>query len=172
MWKTSQSLKQAPVPFLETPVPSPSVPVLEVTNHVHPISTVPDSAVICKGQTFKGEITGTGSLFVDGRVEGGINLPNERVTIGQHGVVIGRFSSSNACIIAREIVIMGTVTGDVSASDRVEIRAEGTLNGEVSTLRISIADGAYFRGEVDIRKKSVNTVSKLEEYGDEAVRTA
>ena len=87
-------------------------------------------------------------------------------------MVIGRFSSSNACIIAREIVIMGTVTGDVSASDRVEIRAEGTLNGEVSTSRISIADGAYFRGEVDIRKKPVVSATNIAEYGDEAVRSA
>ena len=133
---------------------------------------MPESAVICKGQVFKGEITGTGSLFVDGRVEGGIHLPNERVLIGQHGVVVGRFSSSNACIVAREIVIMGTVNGDVSASDRVEIRAEGTLNGEVSTARISIADGAYFRGEVDIHKKPVCMVSDLAEYDGEAVRTA
>jgi cytoskeletal protein CcmA (bactofilin family) len=176
MWKAIQSVNHAPVPapvsFPEPVAPTPAAPVLEVSSHPQPITTIHDSALIYKDQVFKGEITGGGSLFVDGRVEGGINLPNERVTIGQHGVVVGSFSAANACIVAREIVIMGTVTGNVSASDRVEIRAEGTLNGEVSTARISIADGAYFRGGVDIRKKPVRMVSAIAEYDDDAVKTA
>jgi cytoskeletal protein CcmA (bactofilin family) len=119
-----------------------------------------DHAVIGKGLLIKGEITGTESLYIDGRVEGSINIPNERVTIGQHGRVVSTMSATmNVCITAREIVIMGKVTGNVSASDRVDIRAEGNLTGDVSTSRISIADGAYFNGGVDIRKADAKSVS-------------
>jgi cytoskeletal protein CcmA (bactofilin family) len=121
-----------------------------------------DQAVIGKGLAIKGEITGTESLFIDGKVEGSINIPNERVTIGQNGRVVARMSATkNVCITAREIVIMGKVTGNVSASDRVDIRAEGTLRGDVITSRISIADGAYITGGVDIHKSEAKTLASV-----------
>jgi cytoskeletal protein CcmA (bactofilin family) len=93
----------------------------------------------------KGEITGSESLYIDGKVEGSLNLPGNRVTVGRNGQV-------SANITAREIVVLGKVRGNVSATDRVDIRAEGSLNGDVAAARISIEDGAFFKGGIDIRK--------------------
>jgi cytoskeletal protein CcmA (bactofilin family) len=104
-----------------------------------------DQATIGKGLIIKGEITGTESLFIDGKVEGSINLPGNRVTVGRNGQV-------TSSIAAREIVILGKVRGNISASDRVDIRAEGALTGDVTAARISIEDGAFFKGGIDIRK--------------------
>ena len=78
-------------------------------------------------------------------MEGSINLPGNRVTVGRNGQVA-------ANITAREIVVLGKVRGNVSATDRVDIRAEGSLTGDVAAARISIEDGAFFKGGIDIRK--------------------
>jgi cytoskeletal protein CcmA (bactofilin family) len=107
-----------------------------------------EQATIGKGLFVKGEINGSESLFVDGKVEGSINLPGNRVTVGRNGQVA-------ASIAAREIVILGKVRGNVSASDRVDIRAEGALTGDVTAARISIEDGAFFKGGIDIKKVEV-----------------
>jgi cytoskeletal protein CcmA (bactofilin family) len=84
-------------------------------------------------------------LYVDGKVEGAINLPGNRVTVGRNGQVA-------ANIMAREIVVLGKVRGNCQASDRVDIRSEGSLTGDVVAARISIEDGAFFKGGIDIRK--------------------
>jgi cytoskeletal protein CcmA (bactofilin family) len=110
-----------------------------------------DQANIGKSLILTGEITGSESLFIDGKVEGRINLPGNRVTVGRNGKV-------NASINAREIVVLGKVRGNVSASDRVDIRAEGALTGDVACARISIEDGAFFKGGIDIRKPEVKAV--------------
>jgi cytoskeletal protein CcmA (bactofilin family) len=104
-----------------------------------------DQATIGKGLFIKGEITGTESIFIDGKIEGSLNLPGNRVTVGRNGQVA-------ASINAREIVILGKVRGNVSATDRVDIRAEGALTGDVAAARISIEDGAFFKGGIDIRR--------------------
>ena len=104
-----------------------------------------EQATIGKSLVIKGEVTGSESLYIDGRVEGSINLPGNRVTVGRNGVV-------NANIAAREIVVLGKVRGNLSASDRVDIRTEGSLTGDVVAQRISIEDGAFFKGGIDIRK--------------------
>ena len=123
-------------------MPTPP-PVVEPVNRA-PISAG-DQATIGKGLLVKGEITGSESLYIDGKVEGSINLPGNRVTVGRNGQVA-------ASIIAREIVVLGKIRGNVSASDRVDIRAEGSLSGDVAAARISIEDGAFFKGGIDIRK--------------------
>jgi cytoskeletal protein CcmA (bactofilin family) len=104
-----------------------------------------EQATIGKGLFIKGEITGSESLYIDGKIEGTINLPGNRLTIGRNGQV-------NAAINAREIVVLGKVRGNVSATDRVDIRAEGSLTGDVAAARISIEDGAFFKGGIDIKK--------------------
>ena len=85
---------------------------------------------------------GSESLYVDGKVEGAINLPGNRVTVGRNGQVA-------ANIMAREIVVLGKVRGNCQASDRVDIRSEGSLTA-TAQLRISIEDGAFFKGAASI----------------------
>jgi len=109
------------------------------------VTTTADQATIGKSLVIKGEVTGSESLYIDGRVEGSINLAGNRVTIGRNGVVA-------ANINAREIVVLGKVRGNLTASDRVDIRSDGSLTGDVIAARISIEDGAYFKGGIDIRK--------------------
>src|SRR5207249_11957634 len=108
-------------------------------------TTTADQATIGKSLVIKGEVTGSESLYMGGRVEGSINLAGNRVTVGRNGVVA-------ANINAREIVVLGKVRGNLTASDRVDIRSDGSLTGDVVAARISIEDGAFFKGGIDIRK--------------------
>lgn len=102
-------------------------------------------AVIGKSLVIKGEIGGSESIYVDGRVEGMINLPGHSVIVGANGEV-------NAAISALEVVVQGKLIGDVQASDRLEVRKEGSLTGDVIAERVSLADGAFFKGKIDIRR--------------------
>jgi cytoskeletal protein CcmA (bactofilin family) len=104
-----------------------------------------EQATIGKSLVIKGEVSGSESLYIDGKIEGAINLPGNRVTIGRNGQVA-------ANIMAREVVVLGKVRGNVHASDRIDIRSEGSLTGDVIAARISIEDGAFFKGGIDIRK--------------------
>jgi cytoskeletal protein CcmA (bactofilin family) len=108
-------------------------------------SSTGEQATIGKSLVVKGEVSGSESLYIDGKVEGAINLPGNRVTVGRNGQVA-------ANVMAREIVVLGKIRGNCQASDRVDIRAEGSLTGDVVAARISIEDGAFFKGGIDIRK--------------------
>src|SRR6202042_2938001 len=150
MWKpTNQPQTPSRPAEPERPVSSaPSVPmaVSEPPAAPRPVATTTaDQATIGKSLVIKGEVTGSESLYIDGRVEGSINLAGNRVTIGRNGVVA-------ANINAREIVVLGKVRGNLTASDRVDIRSDGSLTGDVIAARISIEDGAFFKGGIDIRK--------------------
>jgi cytoskeletal protein CcmA (bactofilin family) len=135
-----------------TPTPEPSRPApaptqtFEAAAPPRPAAApAGEQATIGKGLFIKGEITGSESLFIDGKVEGSISIPGNRVTVGRNGQVAANIS-------AREIVVLGKVRGNVAATDRVDIRAEGSLSGDVAAARISIEDGAFFKGGIDIRK--------------------
>jgi cytoskeletal protein CcmA (bactofilin family) len=129
-----------PTPVTSMPSESPSAaPRAAVA------ASTADQATIGKSLVIKGEVTGSESLYIDGRVEGSINLAGNRVTVGRNGVV-------SANINAREIVVLGKVRGNLTASDRVDIRSDGSLTGDVVAARISIEDGAFFKGGIDIRK--------------------
>jgi len=152
MWKpTNQPQTPARPAEPERPIPStPSAPVMNSSMAAEPAprpvaTTTADQATIGKSLVIKGEVTGSESLYIDGRVEGSINLAGNRVTIGRNGVVA-------ANINAREIVVLGKVRGNLTASDRVDIRSDGSLTGDVIAARISIEDGAFFKGGIDIRK--------------------
>ena len=103
------------------------------------------AATIGKSLVVKAEVTGSESLYIDGKVEGTINLPGNRVTVGRNGQVA-------ANITAREIVVQGRIVGNVTASDRLDVRSEGSLTGDVVAQRISVEDGAFFKGKIDIRR--------------------
>lgn len=145
MWKPSQPEPPSPPQAPPEPVrPAPAAAPIESANRAA-VSAAADQASISKGLFIKGEITGSESLFIDGKVEGSINLNGNRVTVGRNGQVA-------ASITAREVVVLGKVRGNVTATDRVDIRAEGALTGDVAAARISIEDGAFFKGGIDIRK--------------------
>src|SRR6202007_1808812 len=151
MWKpTNQPTTPGRPGEPERPtIPTPSVPAMTASEPVAPrpttSTTTADQATIGKSLVIKGEVTGSESLYIDGRVEGSINLSGNRVTVGRNGVVA-------ANINAREIVVLGKVRGNLTASDRVDIRSDGSLTGDVVAARISIEDGAFFKGGIDIRK--------------------
>jgi cytoskeletal protein CcmA (bactofilin family) len=150
MWKpTNQPQTPARPAEPERPTTStPSAPMMASAEPAAPrpvTTTTADQATIGKSLVIKGEVTGSESLYIDGRVEGSINLAGNRVTIGRNGVVA-------ANINAREIVVLGKVRGNLTASDRVDIRSDGSLTGDVIAARISIEDGAFFKGGIDIRK--------------------
>ena len=113
-------------------------------NPVKTVSSPVEQATIGRSLVIKGEISGAESLYVDGRIEGKISLPEHRVTVGRNGVV-------QASIAAREIVIMGKVNGNIECGDRVDIRSEGSVTGDVSTIRISVEDGAILKGGIQVR---------------------
>ncbi len=152
MWKPNQTGSNTP----PTPEPvRPSAPATNFEASTRPATVgggaaagaVPtgEQATIGKSLIVKGELTGSESLYIDGKVEGAINLPGNRVAVGVNGRV-----AANIC--AREIVVLGKVRGNCQASDRVDIRSEGSLTGDVIAARISIDDGAFFKGGIDIRK--------------------
>jgi len=161
MWKpTNQPQTPGRTAEPERPITStPNAPAMmanEPTVGPRPATTTTttaDQATIGKSLVIKGEVTGSESLYIDGRVEGSINLSGNRVTVGRNGVVA-------ANINAREIVVLGKVRGNLTASDRVDIRSDGSLTGDVVAARISIEDGAYFKGGIDIRKGGQSTQQK------------
>ncbi|MFY9908183.1 MAG: polymer-forming cytoskeletal protein [Terriglobales bacterium] len=116
---------------------------------VKPATSPMDQANIGRSLVIKGEISGAESLFIDGRVEGTISFPENRVTIGRSGNVA-------ANIVAKEVVIMGKVRGNVDCADRLDIRSEGELSGDVITHRISIEEGAVLKGGVEVRQSDKN----------------
>jgi cytoskeletal protein CcmA (bactofilin family) len=165
MWKPTNSPAAPP----STPTPEPAKPQTSAAPEPTPMpaprsttSSPQDQATIGKSLVIKGEVTGSESLYIDGRVEGSINLPGNRVTVGRNGVV-------SANITAREIVVIGKVRGNMMASDRVDIRNEGSLTGDVVAQRISIEDGAYFKGGIDIRKPGQKANGEAKEGRPEPV---
>jgi cytoskeletal protein CcmA (bactofilin family) len=108
------------------------------------VSAPIEQATIGRTLVIKGELTAAEALYIDGRIEGKISLPDHRVTIGRNGAV-------QANITAREVVVMGKVNGNIECTDRVDIRSEGSVTGDVSTIRISVEDGAVLKGGIEVR---------------------
>ena len=153
MWKPANQPLTPAQPEKPMSPSTPSMTPAEPLPAGAPRSAVVNSAeqaTIGKSLVIKGEVSGSESLYIDGRVEGSINLAGNRVTVGRNGVVA-------ANINAREIVVLGKVRGNLVASDRVDIRSEGSLTGDVVAQRISIEDGAFFKGGIDIRKPGQKT---------------
>jgi cytoskeletal protein CcmA (bactofilin family) len=116
-------------------------------NSYNPVKTTTapiEQATIGRTLVIKGEVSGAEALYIDGRIEGKVNLPDHRLTVGRNGTV-------QADITAREVVVMGKVTGNIECSDRVDIRSEGVVHGDVATERISVEDGAVLKGGIQVR---------------------
>jgi len=133
---------------------------------VKPATSPMDQAHIGKSLVIKGEVTGAESLFIDGRIEGTISVPGHRVTVGHNGNVV-------ANIKAKEIVIMGKVQGNVECSDRLDLRSESQLSGDVITHRVSVEEGAILKGGIEVRdpeKKDQKTQEQVQ-HKQEAPKT-
>lgn len=150
MWNRRKEEEQVPKPVSAPPtssqlakegIPMSTLPVR--SSEPHPDFSRGSSAVLGKSVIVKGEIHGREDLTIDGEVEGTIELQEHRLTIGPNAKV-------NAAVKAREVVVLGTLHGNVETRDKVEIRKEAKLVGDIRTARIVIEDGAYFKGAVDI----------------------
>jgi cytoskeletal protein CcmA (bactofilin family) len=106
------------------------------------------TAMIGKSVMIKGQIFSREDLTIDGEIEGSVELQEHRLTVGPNGKV-------QAGIKAREIVVLGTIQGNVEASEKIDIRKDARLVGDIKTARIVIEDGAYFKGSIDIMKPEV-----------------
>ncbi len=103
-------------------------------------------AHIGKSVVIKGELSGSEDLYVDGQVEGTIELRNNNLIVGPNGNV-------KANVSAKGVVVQGKVDGTLSATERVELRKSAVVNGDVITQRISMEEGAFFKGKIDIQKE-------------------
>lgn len=152
--------KSANVP--QTPVATPAHLSREV--HTQSMSAAPvrtydppapaGSATIGKAVMIKGQIFSREDLIIDGEVDGTVEAQEHRVTVGPNGKV-------QATVKAREIVVLGSIHGNVEAIDKIDIRKDARLVGDIKTARIVIEDGAYFKGSIDIVKtESKNSKAK------------
>jgi cytoskeletal protein CcmA (bactofilin family) len=103
------------------------------------------SASVGKAVKIVGQIYSKEDLYVDGEVEGTVEAMEHKLTIGPNGMV-------KATVRSREVVVLGSITGNVEAADKLEIRKDAKLVGDIKTARIIIEDGAYFKGSIDIVK--------------------
>lgn len=110
----------------------------------------------------KGEITGNEDLSIDGSVEGLVHLEERKLTVGPSAKV-------TADIIAREVVVYGNVKGNLRARDRIEIKKDGSVIGDLTTARIMIEDGAYFKGSIEIDKSGDASGSFDKSYSSKSV---
>ena len=152
MWESNRNEKSLTIATPELAQVAASIPAPRPTVRVEALPGGQTS--IGKGLTLLGEISSSEpqeSLFIDGSIQGSINLPGCRVTVGRAGHV-------TASIQAQDIVVMGKVRGNITASNRLDIRAEGSVTGEASAPRVSIEDGAYFKGSLEVRKSVAKPV--------------
>jgi cytoskeletal protein CcmA (bactofilin family) len=107
-------------------------------------------AHIGKSVVIKGELSGSEDLYVDGTVEGTIQLQGNNLVIGPNGHV-------HAEVIAKGVIVEGKLEGNIRASDRTELRKSAVIVGDIATQRIAIEDGAYFKGKVEIQKEGAKS---------------
>src|SRR5437879_2661356 len=151
MWKSAKEEKPSPVTptALSTPPITNTPEFKKETRSMEPFKQGEnfraDVAHIGKSVLVKGELSGSEDLYLDGEVEGSIDLQEHSLTIGPHGRV-------RANVKARDIVVHGKVDGNIHGTERVELKRSAVLMGDISTQRIVIEDGAFFKGAIDIKK--------------------
>ncbi len=111
------------------------------------------AAVIGKSVQIRGEVKGSEDLLVDGQVEGTITLSESRLTIGPNARV-------EAHVSARDVVVLGTLNGNITATGRIELRQGSNLNGDISAARLSIEENAIFKGKVDLVQGAKTVVAE------------
>src|SRR6202030_695267 len=121
------------------------------TDAMRPLSTTPSGSTAPLGASLhvKGEISGSEDLHIDGSVEGLVQLDDRKLTVGATAKL-------TADVVAREVVVYGSVKGNLRARDRIEIKKDGSVIGDLTTARIMIEDGAYFKGSIEIDRHAVS----------------
>src|SRR6478735_2242569 len=156
MWKRDEAVK--PTPAASGPSQAPSVvgappiaaaePVRTSNVANEPLRGMEKSTVnIGKSVVIKGELNGSEDLTIEGQVEGKIELRQNVLTIGPNGKI-------KAAVFAKAVIVLGEVVGNVSASEKVDIRDNGSVDGDLISPRVAIAEGAHFRGSVDMKRKA------------------
>jgi len=149
----AQSPQPAAPPSLSAEPKKENIPVSSMpVGRFEPETRGGSSATIGKAVKIVGQIHSKEDLYVDGDLEGTVEALEHKLTIGPNGTL-------HAGIKAREVVILGTIQGNVEATDKIEIRKDAKLVGDIRTARIVIEDGAYFKGSIDIIKPEPAKVS-------------
>ena len=144
MWKRDEAVRPASGQPAAPPAPAPagaSAPRAEASQNRER-----DNVNIGKSVIIKGELNGSEDLTIDGQVEGTIQLREHILTIGANGRI-------KAQVFAKSVIVLGEVTGNVTASEKVDIRDNGSVDGDIVSPRVAIAEGAHFRGSVDMQRK-------------------
>jgi cytoskeletal protein CcmA (bactofilin family) len=148
MWKREEAPRPPqPVvpPAAPPPTPTPPPAVHQSTPRIEPVQQEKTIVNIGKSVIIKGELSGSEDLTIEGQVEGKIELRQNVLTIGPNAKI-------KAQVLARAVVVEGSVQGNISASEKIEIRDKGSVEGDLSSPRVAIADGAHFRGSIDMQQ--------------------
>ena len=146
MWKRDESVKPAtpPAPTPAAPAP-PAVSVPAASSERRTQTLQGENVNIGKSVVIKGELSGSEDLTIEGNVEGRIELKENILTIGPNGKI-------RAEVFAKSVIVLGEVSGNVTASEKVDIRDNGSVDGDITSPRVAIAEGAHFRGSVDMQR--------------------
>ena len=152
MWKRDEAVKRgghtqpaaAPV-GPAAPPPAAEAPRAQPMTAAEPHRGLERTVNIGKSVIIKGELNGSEDLTIDGQVEGKIELRQNVLTIGPNGKI-------RAQVFAKAVVILGEVTGNVTATEKVDIRDNGSVDGDITAPRVAIAEGAHFRGSIDMQR--------------------
>ena len=147
MWKREESGKSLTPPQTNDGGPSTKVPTAAMRTNGRETVTIGKSIVI------KGQVSGSENLTIEGNVDGKIELKQHLLTIGSHGRI-------RAEVFAKSVVVLGEVVGNIKATEKVAIRDDGKVEGDIVAPRVAIAEGAQFRGGIDMQQRSP---SKVEE---------
>ena len=151
MWKRDDAVRPTggqPAPAQQSPAAAPAVARSEGSAHMER-----DTVNIGKSVVIKGELNGSEDLTIEGQVEGTIELREHVLTIGPNGKI-------RAQVFAKSVVVLGEVTGNVTASEKVDIRDNGSVDGDIVAPKIAIAEGAHFRGSVDMQRKTATQAAR------------
>ena len=147
MWKRDEAVRPTSGQPVASP-PSPAPNVAASPSHRPDAGSTMEKDIVNIGKSvvIKGELNGSEDLTIEGHVEGTIQLREHVLTIGPNGRI-------KAQIFAKSVIVLGEVHGNVSASDKVDIRDNGSVEGDLIAPRIAIAEGAHFKGSVDMQRK-------------------
>ena len=164
MWKRDEAVRPASgQPAAAPQPPAPHRRGLRLLGPRRATHMEKDIVNIGKSVVIKGELNGSEDLTIEGHVEGTIQLRDHVLTIGPNGKI-------KAQVFAKAVIVLGEVTGNVTASDKVDIRDNGSVDGDIISPRVAIAEGAHFRGSVDMQRKARRSPAPSRQAGGEAQR--